>query len=171
METLKTLNYVRETINSLNACKEFVVNKQKRAEIERLLVELQMLDESLVAKNPLSTLSTLSTSTDALQQMRVAMDQRKGMVLSLPAIQNEAIARGLDPNTATQSIRTMQQQEHMIQSRAFAENIAQDISAQLYGRKMSKQELTEYVQRVVTGNLQVPRELVNTVTSMVVDNF
>jgi len=181
METLKTVKHVRETVASLNECRDFVINKQKRGEIERLILELQMLEESLLAKNPLlmsglgpapsSSTATVIGSAQTLQQFRVFVDQQKGSLLSLPALQQEAINRGLNPQAAVSSVQQMQQQELRIQAEAIASHMIGEIRSVVYGQTVDEKQLVEMVKRKVQGNLTVPAPLVDPVTSLIVQQL
>lgn len=181
MEALKTIKHVRETVASLNECRDFVINKQKRAEIERLILELQMLEESLLAKNPL-LLSGLGTtapsaatvpigSAQTLQQFKVFVDQQKNSLLSVPALQQEAVNRGLNPQAAVSSVQKMQEQEMRIQAEAIASHMLPEIRSVVYGQQVTERQLVELVQRKVQGNLTVPAALVNPVTQLVVQQL
>ncbi len=181
METLKTVKHVRDTISSLNECRDFVINKQKRAEIERLVLELQMLEESLLAKNPLllsglgplasSSGSALIGSAQTLQQFKVYVDQQKGSLLSLPTLQQEAANRGLDPQQAVNSVQQMQQQEQRIQAEAMASHMLPEVRSAVYGQQVTERQLIELVKRKVQGNLTVPASLVDPVTVLIVQQL
>lgn len=181
METLKTLKLVRDTVTSLNECRDFVINKQKRAEIERLLLELQMLEESLLAKNPLLMAgvgaaaspsgATLIQSTQTLQQFKVYVDQQKGQRLSWPMLQQEAVTRGLNPQQAVSGVQQMQQHELRVQAEALANHMLSDVRSVVYGQEMTERQLLEVVKRKVQGNLTVPAALVDPVTVLIVQQL
>ena len=173
METFQTIKNVRQTVDSLNACKEYVVNKQKKMEIERLVQELRLLEESLLVKNPMNfSVAASSPSTVVpLQQFRVLADTQKLTLNSIPALTEAAKERGLDPNVAVSSVIQMKENEKRIEAEALAAHMLPDIRSNLYGQNVSETELVQYVRRVVTGNLTVPPDSVEYVVMVIVQQL
>lgn len=191
METLKTIKNVRDVVSTLNECREFVINKQKRAEIERLIQELQLLEESLLAKNPmvLSGLGGIATnvagfasqiqttpassigSAQTLQQFRVFADLQKNTLMSIPAMEQAAAQRGLNPQAAVSSVQKMQENEARIQAEAIASHMMPEIRSMVYGQQVTESALIELVKRKVQGNLTIPANLVDYVTLLIVQQL
>ncbi len=180
METLRTVKNVRDVVARLNECREFVVNKQKRAEIERLSQELQLLEESLLAKNPLALagLGSISPpsqttigSAQTLQQFRVFADQQKSTLMSIPSLEQSALQRGLNPQVAVSSVQQMQENEARVQAEAIAAHILPEIRSLVYGQKVTEAQLVEMVRRKVQGNLTIPANLVDYITLLLVQQL
>lgn len=181
METLRTVKNVRDVVAMLNECREFVVNKQKRAEIERLSQELQLLEESLLAKNPLALagLGSISPpsqtatigSAQTLQQFRVFADQQKSTLMSIPSLEQAALQRGLNPQVAVSSVQKMQENEARVQAEAIAAHILPEIRSLVYGQKVTEAQLIEMVRRKVQGNLTIPANLVDYITLLLVQQL
>ena len=159
---------------------DFVINKTKRADIERVMLELQMLEESLLAKNPLvmaglcapvpptSASGTAIGSAQTLQQFRVFADQQKGTVLTPAFLQDQALARGLNPREAVSSVQQMQQHELRVQAEAIAYHMLPELRSLVYGQEVTERSLLDLVRRKVQGNLTVPAALVDPVAQIIV---
>lgn len=180
MEVLKTVKRAQTIVANLAECREFVTaNKPKRAEIERLMAELQSLEESLLAKNPLLLASlgqpTVAASTFAspqtLQQFRVFVDQQKGVSLPRAVLKQEAVSRGLSPAAAVSSVQQMQRQETLVQIEAIASHMLPEMRSLFYGQQTTASQLLDLVRRRVQGNLTVPSTLVEPVAQLIMQQL
>lgn len=160
METFQMVQNIRSTVQSLNECREFIVNKEKRLEIDKLISELTMNEELLLAKNPLllSGLGPISTvpkiGSANMQQFRVFIDQHTGPLSQLN-IEQEAVYRGLNAQSALSSVTTMKQQEFEIRSQALANHFLPFIRDKVYGKEVTESSLLRFIQQFVNNNMQI----------------
>jgi len=171
-DILKTLKNVRDTIQKLTECRDYVINKQKKAEMDRLITELRLLEDSLLVKNPLTSIKLTSSfapdlkpSMPDLNQFRVYAEQRN--LTSFPEIKQAALQQGLNPNDAVASVMQMQQARTRAEIEALSANLLPDIRGRLYGRNFSVDEVQKEVKRIVQSNNVVPTHLVDAVTEMI----
>lgn len=176
METFYTVQNIRNVVQSLQQCRDFVQNKQKKLEIDRLIKELVQQEESLMAKKsfvsfgipPISSTPKIA-STSTLQNFRVFADQHKG--LSPGMIQQEAQSRGLDPREALESVRKMQSEEFRVQAEAIANHMIPEIRDMVYGQEFTDRSLFELVKRKVQGNLAISKDFIDPVTILIVQQL
>jgi hypothetical protein len=180
-DLLATVKHVRNVIQKLSECKDAISNKQKKAEIERLILELRLHEDSLLVKDPLTnSLSRLSVRDTVappslpsqplnMNQFRIYAEQQK--LNSFPEIKQAALKQGLNPLEATNSVLKMQQSRRRAEVEALAANMLPDIRSRLYGRNFSARELQAEVKRIVQASNVVNTDLVDSVTELILQQI
>ena len=171
-DSLQTIKHVREVIQKLTECRDFIRNKQKKNELDHLIQQLRLREDSLLVKSPLSVISTVSPlppttipEVPSMSQFRVFAQQRGLNTAS--RIQHAAVEKGVNPYQATQSVMNMQSSRQRAEVEALAANLLGDIRSKLYGRNFTAQELQVEVMRLVAGSSVVPTNLVDSVTKVI----
>jgi hypothetical protein len=175
-DLLKTVKNVRDVIQKLTECRDYVINKQKKSEMDRLITELRLLEDSLLVKNPLTSIKLTSAfapepnlKVPNIGQFRIFAEQKN--LTSFPEIKQAAIQQGLNSNEAVASVMQMQQSRTRAEIEALVANMLPDIRAKLYGRNFSIAEIQTEVKRIVSGSNIVPTNLVEPVSTMIVQQL
>jgi hypothetical protein len=171
-DSLKTVKHVREVIQKLTECRDFIRNKQKKAEMDRLIQELRLREDSLLVKSPLSDIGTIAPlpptyipEVPNLNQFRVFAQQRGLDTTS--RIREAAVAKGVNPDHASQSVTDMQASRQRAEVEAFAAHLLGDVRSKLGGRSGTAPDIQAEVMRVVAGFPSVPTALVQPVTNVI----
>lgn len=179
-DTIKTLKQVRDVIQNLTECRGFVIDKQKKKELDQLLRELRILEDSLLVKDPLTSLQlginvpipntpsmglpAASRHAPSINQFRVFADQQN--LTSIPRIREAARSRGIDPREAVESVTYMNQSRQRAEIQAWASNLFPDIRAKLFGRHVTPSEAKLEVSRLVQAS-NIESRLVEPVTHII----
>jgi len=175
-DTLKTIKQVREVVQKLTECRDFVINKQKKSELDRLIQELRLLEDSLLVKNPLTSIGlqaptlgnggmpSASRHAPSINQFRVMADQQG--LNTLPKIQAAATLHGVNSQQASTSVMQMQQSRQRAEVEAWAANLLPDIRSKLYGRNMTPTEAQTEIKRMVQSS-GIETSLVDSVANVV----
>lgn len=181
MDTLKTIKEVREVTEKLIQCRDFIINKQKKSEYDNIIQELRLLEDALLAKNPLNSLTMSSDGLPSgglslnsgpplgMNDFRVMVDQRG--LTDMPSIQMMANQNGINPQLATTAVQNMQQSRQRAEVEALTSHLIPDIRARLYNRHLSANQIQVEVTRFVQAEPTVPTELVTPVSQMITQSL
>ena len=173
-DTLTVLKNIRQVNQKLEQCSELILNKQKKAEMEKLRQELRLLEDSLLVKDPLNTVAFLHSqkpsftpSVPSINSFRVFADQHK--LLNPNEIQryaSEQFPKAMVPE-AVKSVINMNQARNQAEIEAQAAFILADIRPSLYGRNFTPQELAVEVKRYISGQPTITTANVDAVSNIV----
>ena len=154
-DTLRVLNNIRQVHSNLIACKDQILNKTKKAEIERIIQELRLLEDSLLVKSPFMTMAlrnyNSSPAPATLSSFRVYADSHK---LQTPYEISQAAKQQLPSNmvqAATLDVQQRQVDEYKARIESQAAALLPELRNKFYGSYPNKQELQMEVQRFVAS--------------------
>jgi len=177
-DTLTVLKNIRLVQSNLVNCKEQILNKTKKAEIERLIQELRLLEDSLLVKSPLISMALTSNNNNnsapaTLSSFRVYADNNK---LQTPYDISQAAKQQFTGNmvqTATLDVQQRQMDEYKARIESLAAALLPDLRNKFYGSYPSKQELQIEVQRFVAAQPSsvVPSNQVDVLSRMLFERL
>ena len=154
-DTLSVLQNIRHVIGRLSNCRELVVNKQKKAEFEKVIQELRVLEDSLLVKNPLLATSASRRSTfepPSLQSFKVYTENNR--LNDLPSIEKAAYAQYpsyMAPSAIAEATQ-MKEMERQAKIDAQINQLTSEASQDAFiNRPLSPDELFGEVKRFVAG--------------------
>lgn len=171
-DTLTVLNNIRQVHGKLLECKEQILNKQKKSEIERLIQELKLLEDSLLVKSPFMA-SVTSTSTPSLSSFRVFADNNN---LSSPEDISRAASQQFSGNMiekAKQDAIQRQVEKDRAKSEIQADYLLPQIRERLRlaGRSLTNRDLQVEIHRFVAAQSAIENSQVDTVSRLIFERI
>jgi len=176
-DTLTVLKNIRQVQGNLVACKDQILNKTKKAEIERIIQELRLLEDSLLVKSPFMSMALSNTNNNptpaTLSSFRVYADNNK---LQTPFDISQAAKQQLPSNmvqTAVLDVQQRQTDEYKARIESLAAALLPDLRQKFYGGYPNRQDLIVEVQRFVAAQPSsvVPSNQVDILTRLLYERL
>lgn len=183
MELVKTIQDIRQTINSLNECQQFALNETSKQEYKTMIQELQLLEYSLTPKQPMSidmnfTTTLPATTTNTTNSTLLPSDYNDFRVMSrqrnlesMPAVQYAALQRNLNPNESFQQVQRMNDSRSNARIQSLAAQLLPDIRNKLYGQTLTTSQLRTEIKRWVSNSPVVETKYIDSVVQVILSEM
>lgn len=147
---------IRKVSQALNECSNFIENKAKKEEYERLIQELRALENSLLVTSSSQLLplnpNSRYTRDLGLRNFNVYADNNKLTdVQSIRQAAYQQLPQTMYANQAVNNVINNLTFKEDAEIQAISLGIIDDVKMELAGRNLTKDDLSIYVKRFVAG--------------------